>query len=101
MQDSGASRKLLVGVRGFEPPTPSSRTMCATRLRYTPTWPGYGQGGYIRATAPSRKPRFQLRQANAGAFPFSDLRLSPRSRVRLDAPRRAPNASGALYLNDA
>jgi hypothetical protein len=29
----------MVGVRGFEPPTPSSRTMCATRLRYTPTWP--------------------------------------------------------------
>ena len=29
---------LLVGVRGFEPPTPSSRTRCATRLRYTPTW---------------------------------------------------------------
>ena len=27
---------LLVGVEGFEPPTPSSRTMCATRLRYTP-----------------------------------------------------------------
>jgi hypothetical protein len=27
----------LVGVRGFEPPTPSSRTRCATRLRYTPT----------------------------------------------------------------
>jgi transcriptional regulator with XRE-family HTH domain len=27
----------MVGVRGFEPPTPSSRTMCATRLRYTPT----------------------------------------------------------------
>ena len=29
----------LVGVRGFEPPTPSSRTRCATRLRYTPTAP--------------------------------------------------------------
>ena len=28
---------LLVGVRGFEPPAPSSRTRCATRLRYTPT----------------------------------------------------------------
>ena len=28
----------MVGVRGFEPPTPSSRTRCATRLRYTPTW---------------------------------------------------------------
>ncbi len=26
----------LVGVRGFEPPTPASRTQCATRLRYTP-----------------------------------------------------------------
>jgi hypothetical protein len=26
----------LVGVRGFEPPAPSSRTRCATRLRYTP-----------------------------------------------------------------
>ena len=26
----------LVGVRGFEPPTPTSRTWCATRLRYTP-----------------------------------------------------------------
>ena len=28
---------LLVGVAGFEPATPSSRTRCATRLRYTPT----------------------------------------------------------------
>ncbi len=26
----------VVGVRGFEPPAPSSRTRCATRLRYTP-----------------------------------------------------------------
>src|SRR3954463_11881 len=26
----------LVGVAGFEPATPSSRTRCATRLRYTP-----------------------------------------------------------------
>ena len=29
-------RKILVGARGFEPPTPSSRTRCATRLRYAP-----------------------------------------------------------------
>src|SRR3954462_3931118 len=28
---------LVVGVAGFEPATPSSRTRCATRLRYTPT----------------------------------------------------------------
>ena len=27
----------MVGARGFEPPTPWSRTRCATRLRYAPT----------------------------------------------------------------
>ncbi len=27
----------LVGVRGFEPPAPASRTQCSTRLSYTPT----------------------------------------------------------------
>ncbi len=32
----------LVGMRGFEPPTPSSRTKCATRLRYIP------KDGYFR-----------------------------------------------------
>ena len=30
------SEAVLVGVAGFEPATPSSRTRCATRLRYTP-----------------------------------------------------------------
>ena len=29
-------RLLVVGVAGFEPATPSSRTRCATRLRHTP-----------------------------------------------------------------
>ncbi len=28
--------KVLVGARGFEPPTPASRTRCATGLRYAP-----------------------------------------------------------------
>ena len=32
----------LVGVRGFEPPAPASRTQCSTRLSYTPT-----EGGRI------------------------------------------------------
>ncbi len=36
-------RQEMVGVRGFEPPTPSSRTRCATRLRYTPTTPRTAQ----------------------------------------------------------
>src|SRR5712691_7555490 len=30
------AREYLVGVAGFEPATPTSRTWCATRLRYTP-----------------------------------------------------------------
>ena len=34
---AGPQRVWLVGVRGFEPPTPCSRSRCATRLRYTPT----------------------------------------------------------------
>ena len=28
--------KMLVGVRGFEPPAPASRKQCSTRLSYTP-----------------------------------------------------------------
>src|SRR5580704_11876362 len=35
-QDAELSAERLVGVAGFEPATPSSRTWCATRLRYTP-----------------------------------------------------------------
>ena len=31
---------LLVGVRGFEPPTPASRTQYSTRLSYTPNQHG-------------------------------------------------------------
>ena len=31
------NRFSLVGARGFEPPTPASRTQCATGLRYAPT----------------------------------------------------------------
>ena len=39
----------LVGVAGFEPATPSSRTRCATRLRYTPI---FGRGAYIAFRPP-------------------------------------------------
>ena len=37
----------LVGVRGFEPPAPASRTQCSTKLSYTPmdtNWP-FGDTG--------------------------------------------------------
>ena len=49
-------RILLVGVRGFEPPAPASRTQCSTRLSYTPakaraySFPGrLPQGSYSRS----------------------------------------------------
>ena len=32
--------KRLVGERGFEPPTPWSRTRCSTRLSHSPTYAG-------------------------------------------------------------
>ncbi len=32
-----AKMERMVGARGFEPPTPCSRSRCATRLRYAPT----------------------------------------------------------------
>src|SRR5206468_12226069 len=30
--------EILVGVAGFEPATPASRTQCSTGLSHTPTW---------------------------------------------------------------
>ncbi len=33
---------ILVGARGFEPPTPCTPCKCATRLRYAPRINGYG-----------------------------------------------------------
>src|SRR3990170_8567187 len=40
----------MVGVRGFEPPAPASRTQCSTRLSYTPT-----AGRYIAPSLAARK----------------------------------------------
>ena len=36
--------EFLVGVRGFEPPAPASRTQCSTRLSYTPAGGAYSAG---------------------------------------------------------
>ncbi len=49
-------RKKMVGVAGFEPATPSSRTRCATRLRYTPTVRGsYSVGLLASQERPYRR----------------------------------------------
>ena len=49
---------VLVGVRGFEPPTPSSRTKCATRLRHTPILANLEK----KATQPIRKYKPRIAQ---------------------------------------
>src|SRR5262245_7341831 len=46
-------RENLVGVAGFEPATPCSRSRCATRLRYTPS----PRLTYIDVTPEGRKKR--------------------------------------------
>src|SRR6266568_241067 len=63
---------LLVGVAGFEPATPSSRTRCATRLRYTPI---FARGAYIA----SRPRRPQAQGALIGPALVAIVR--PRSRA--------------------
>src|SRR2546430_5748846 len=58
----------LVGARGFEPPTPASRTQCATRLRYAPI---QGVNGMPNVSATARyfiRPSARLRPfARAGS----------------------------------
>src|SRR3569833_3264250 len=55
--------KSMVGVRGFEPPTPCSRSRCATRLRYSPNRQCYRRGG--RATQGARGAAFAAPPAGA------------------------------------
>src|SRR5207253_2102271 len=48
-------RDRLVGERGFEPPTPWSRTRCSTRLSHSPTrWDARKVRGLAREPALSR-----------------------------------------------
>ena len=36
--EAGQAIEMMVGVAGFEPATPASRTQCSTGLSHTPTW---------------------------------------------------------------
>ena len=64
----------MVGARGFEPPTPRSRTVCATRLRYAP------RDARTRKIARA-SPEGKRRSVEDGAFPAP----RPRSRRRRSA----------------
>src|SRR5580704_3215360 len=52
------AQRRLVGERGFEPPAPTSRTWCSTRLSYSPQfWPQQSAAGLV---------------VNFGRRPYSD-----------------------------
>ena len=59
---TGQCEEEVVGVRGFEPPTPASRTQYSTRLSYTPTTAVVGQLNAAPAT-----PRFTVASSTVAA----------------------------------
>src|SRR5208283_6037543 len=83
----------LVGVRGFEPPAPASRTQCSTRLSYTPA---------ARAIAPPvRRAQLTARATTGGAItagrrrPRAAGRASPAGPARPARRRDAPTGGGS------
>ena len=63
----------MVGVRGFEPPTPASRTQCSTRLSHTPTCPDDAsavRGSGLIAIGPVGGKRLIWRVASAVRFGY-------------------------------
>ena len=97
----------LVGARGFEPPTPCSRSRCATRLRYAPH-----HRAFIGACATLRNPiqtyRHTLFMAQpacrisrgSGRSAFETLpqcgqRLPRRSSDAMASPRRFPTGDAS------
>ncbi len=91
----GRFSSCLVGVAGFEPATPTSRTWCATRLRYTPKPPRGATSGLIDGTFRGRKRIVAVRRffshdgsAEAGSEP-SPRHAAPPVRRRSRKPARA------------
>lgn len=82
----------MVGVAGFEPATPSSRTRCSTRLSHTPInwWPAYSQRRPGAQQASRRPGRFIDGGAAAVARPVE------RARGLLRKPATRSRRRGAL-----
>src|SRR5262249_31246626 len=62
------SLTLLIGERGFEPPTPWSRTRCSTRLSHSP------KRNHKILTQEKIAPVAQIRGVPPGPKPFYDVR---------------------------
>jgi hypothetical protein len=96
--------KFLVGVRGFEPLTPCSRSRCATRLRYTPmVGNALSHRDFGRASAIPRRQQIRTKRTRRGICTgqvsqrlqlFSQLRLLHRSQYALSVELRNPAQVG-------
>lgn len=98
------SREILVGVAGFEPATPSSRTRCSTRLSHTPInwWPAYSQRGAGAQQHPADKTwKFDAAMSRGGAaIVGSGPRLLREAETRTRRQRRigaSPSGKAAVF----
>ncbi len=93
--------KILVGVSGFEPPTPASRRRCSARLSYTPTEGARGRVNPppLRALliASGVRSRQAMRRSPRAPRPWPLLRLRARAACPpRGAPARRRGRPGAL-----
>ena len=70
---SGSSKLGLVGARGFEPPTPASRTQCATGLRYAPTRPSKENGRVIVLQDRGKRQPMSFRHTTVDNLPIFEI----------------------------
>ena len=80
---------------GFEPATPTSRTLCATKLRYIPLFLLYTETVVSAGVPPLSQKRYLIvfvRQSATSRYFYYTPKLSFR-RVRYPSPRRILNPS--------
>ncbi len=88
----------MVGARGFEPPTPWSRTRCSTRLSHAPTEKRSRFFGGT-ATDARRAPRPQNHRRLEDTIPGAELASNPTSTVRMMNARAGPRIEVAAKSN--
>jgi hypothetical protein len=76
----------MVGVAGFEPATPASRTQCSTRLSHTPTW----RAAYRHASALSQATKNPPQKEKRREKRSSKQRCIRPTPALSPPPRRAP-----------
>ena len=97
----------MVGVTGFEPATPASRTQCSTRLSYTPTCREKRRGKHniggsgvppARCACRGKEGDFIRRTLRAGQAPRDVTRAPPRGSGRIIAAASAADSQRLTTL---